>query len=160
MAENSTLTSLVYVSEARRPMDSDELTRLLGHIAPRNRLLGITGMLLYKDGCFIQALEGPDLAVQGTLARIRQDRRHQGVVVLQEGPVFERQFPRWSMGFQDLNEQAIDFAPTGTAASYTDFLQSPQGTEEWSAGDGHARLLMRAFRNVTAGFALPQSRGR
>ena len=160
MAKDTALTSIVYVSEARRPMDSGDLTRLLGQIEPRNRMLGITGMLLYKDGCFIQAIEGPAPAVQGTLARIRMDRRHHGVVVLHQGPVVERQFPRWSMGFQDLNQQAVDAAPIGSSDSYTDFLHRSRNADEWSAGDGHARLLMRAFRNVAAGFALPQSRGR
>lgn len=160
MSAGSSLINLVYVSEARRPMRPQELHDLMAQIVPRNREQGITGMLLYKDGCFIQALEGRASAVHETLARIRQDRRHQGVVVFHEEALVERQFPGWWMGFQDLNAERSDAGAARSPTNLTDFLQGRRAEEEWSDGVGQARVLMRAFRHVSAGFALPQSRGR
>ena len=65
---------------------------------------GITGGLLFSEGCFAQVLEGPVDAVEGAFERIQCDDRHSDVTVLQVGPIATRDFPDWSMGF------------TGTAA--------------------------------------------
>ncbi len=163
MSDPSDLSSLVYVSEVRRPMSAAELVRLMEEIEPRNRSNGLTGMLLYKDGCFIQALEGPHQAVRATLERIRRDRRHRGLVVLQEQALAERQFPAWSMGFRNLNGAADDASDGPRPAAYSDFMQGGEPGAREVPGlvpAGAAGLLLRAFRQVSSSFALPQSRGR
>ena len=60
---------------------------------------GITGGLLFSEGCFAQVLEGPLDAVESAFERIQCDERHSDVTVLQSGPVATRNFPDWSMGF-------------------------------------------------------------
>jgi len=60
---------------------------------------GITGGLLFSDGCFAQVLEGPLDAVEGAFERIQCDERHSDVTVLQSGPIPARDFPDWSMAF-------------------------------------------------------------
>lgn len=60
---------------------------------------GITGGLLFSEGCFAQVLEGPADAVEGAFERIQCDDRHGNVTVLQVGPIMTRDFPDWSMGF-------------------------------------------------------------
>ena len=60
---------------------------------------GITGGLLFSEGCFAQVLEGPLDAVEGAFERIQCDERHGDVTVLQSGPITARDFPDWSMAF-------------------------------------------------------------
>ncbi|HSM42684.1 MAG TPA: BLUF domain-containing protein, partial [Afifellaceae bacterium] len=57
---------LVYVSAAHHLMGDDELTEILETSRARNAAAGITGMLLYKDGSFMQLLEGAKTNVLGT----------------------------------------------------------------------------------------------
>src|SRR4028118_630971 len=94
---------LVYVSSATRPFSGEDLRVLLETCRKNNAELGITGMLLYKDGNFMQVLEGDEEAVRGLHARIAADPRHRAEITLQEGFAEWRQFPDWSMGFRDLN---------------------------------------------------------
>ncbi len=56
--------SLTYVSSAVRPFAEDELADLLAVSRQNNARLGITGMLLYKDGNFMQVLEGEEAEVR------------------------------------------------------------------------------------------------
>lgn len=64
-----------------------------------NGRAGLTGGLLFTQGCFAQVLEGPIEQVMEAYERIQCDERHRDVTVLQAGPVAEREFASWSMGF-------------------------------------------------------------
>jgi len=85
--------SLVYVSSAVTPFSSSDLAALLTKCHERNTATGITGMLLYKDGNFMQVLEGEEPAVRTVYARIGKDPRHRGLITLLEGRQERRQFP-------------------------------------------------------------------
>jgi len=76
---------LVYVSSATLPFSGEDLRALLATCRENNAELGVTGMLLYKDGNFMQVLEGDEQAVRGLYARIAADPRHGGEITLQEG---------------------------------------------------------------------------
>src|SRR5687767_6279847 len=95
---------LVYVSSAINLFNSDELKDLLEISRRNNSALDITGMLLYRDGNFIQALEGDEQAVRALFEKISRDPRHKGIVTLVQGETPEREFPDWSMGFRNLND--------------------------------------------------------
>ncbi len=56
-------------------------------------------MLLFRNGYFLQLLEGPDQAVAPKKATIKHDDRHTKVTVLTEELIEERQFPEWTMGY-------------------------------------------------------------
>lgn len=99
---------LVYVSSASHLMAEAELTALLETSRRRNTEDGLSGMLLYKDGSFMQVLEGSESAVDQTFARIEQDSRHGGIIVLRQGETEARGFPDWSMGFRTVS--AADLA--------------------------------------------------
>ena len=60
---------------------------------------GVTGALLFSQGCFAQVLEGPLDAVERAFERIQCDERHSDVTVLQSEPITARDFPDWSMAF-------------------------------------------------------------
>lgn len=97
------LCVLAYVSSAVRPFSREALVALLEASRQRNATVGITGLLLYHDGNFMQALEGPRAAVRTLFDRIERDPRHRGTLVLLDQGRTERYFPEWAMGFRDLS---------------------------------------------------------
>lgn len=99
------LCQIVYVSSAVREMSETELADMLLSARLRNAASGITGMLVYAGGNFMQVLEGPPLEVRRTLTRIRRDPRHKGLMILLENNVPERYFPQWSMAFECLRHR-------------------------------------------------------
>jgi hypothetical protein len=65
----------------------------------RNMETGCSGALIYADRQFLQVLEGPADAVDETLARIMQDKRHENIRLVCRVPVQDRLFERWPMAF-------------------------------------------------------------
>ncbi|MEI6804565.1 MAG: BLUF domain-containing protein [Burkholderiales bacterium] len=96
------LIQLVYVSSMVGD-DESQLGAILEDAVKYNDKNGITGMLLYTRGNFIQVLEGPPDSVHHTYARICLDPRHQAVTFLSEAQVEQRHFPAWSMGYKRLS---------------------------------------------------------
>lgn len=114
MADDS-LVSLVYCSSATRPFGEQELAELLAVSRAGNTARGITGMLLYRDGEFVQILEGARSQVEELMQAIGRDERHTDVRVLLEEPLHERRFAEWTMGYQSLVP-----AEPGMASGYRD----------------------------------------
>ncbi|WP_157271024.1 BLUF domain-containing protein [Azohydromonas aeria] len=100
------LHRLVYISMASGlgPTPA-ELRALLAQSVRHNPAAGITGMLLYAHGGYMQLLEGEGAAVEGLFARIRRDPRHSRVTTLLHGPTEARSFPQWAMAFRRLDEE-------------------------------------------------------
>lgn len=97
-SENS-VRCLVCNSSARVMLTEGELFRILAVAVVRNKSNGITGILLYNEGVFLQVLEGPLEAVQETFRRNCCDIRHYGVRILLDKIVPTRSFDSWKMGF-------------------------------------------------------------
>jgi hypothetical protein len=92
------LIRLVYVSSASASFTPAELAELGRRAAARNAAEGINGMLLYHEGCIIQAIEGTEAAIDELMARLECDPRHYGMLVLLREPIEQRDFAGWSMG--------------------------------------------------------------
>lgn len=90
---------LVYVSTARLGLTDQDLEELLIQARDRNRKLGITGMLIFGAGNFIQALEGDEAAVRAVFASIVRDQRHSGIITMVEFTDTHRDFPDWGMAY-------------------------------------------------------------
>jgi hypothetical protein len=58
---------IVYASSALQPFTTSELQGLLEQARPKKSTLAVTGMLLYKDGNFMEVLEGEEEAVTNSL---------------------------------------------------------------------------------------------
>ena len=102
---------LVYTSMAVNALSGTELLAQLPLYREKNLRLGITGLLLYKQGEFMQALEGDEATVRSLFATIERDPRHERVHLLTTVAVPKRQFPHWSMGFKNLDEIDINTVP-------------------------------------------------
>ncbi len=132
------LFSLVYVSTATRPFSDAELLDLLRQSRARNATIGVTGMLLHKDGNFIQVIEGPEEQVRELFALISADPRHHGIIVLHEERIPARQFEHWSMSFVNLDAETVRDVP-----GFDDFLMRARRVERPSAD---CRVFLEMFR--------------
>ena len=101
------MLAIVYISSAVQPFSDVDLTALLKQSRAKNAALEITGILLYKDGDVMQLLEGPDEAVKKVAQTIYADRRHRGIIQLLERKISKREFPDWSMEFQNLGTSKV-----------------------------------------------------
>ena len=136
------LISLVYVSHATHPMTDDDLKQILETAQENNKKLDVSGMLLYREGFFIQALEGETSVVVALYDKIRQDPRHVTVTAIDTHPITERSFTGWSIGFNKLS----DSVPQGMdKASYTDVL-SNLTSEFFTEQPDRATMLLQSFR--------------
>lgn len=132
---------MIYVSSATHLFSKSELITLLAKSRENNMKLNITGMLLYKDGNFMQVLEGKEETVRSLYIKIASDPRHQGIITLLEGPLEERQFPDWSMGFSDLTEEEALSIP-----GYSKFLKTPLTEKEFSSNPSRCQELLLLFK--------------
>lgn len=100
----TSLHFLAYASSATHQYSAEELMDLLAVCRSNNVRDNLTGMLLYRGGNFLQALEGPGDAIQATMQRISRDPNHRSIVRLYEEQQGERIFGEWSMGFMDASK--------------------------------------------------------
>lgn len=121
------LFHLIYASSATRTMTSEDLLAILSKSHENNRRLGITGMLLYRGGNFLQVLEGEEKVIDERFNIIMQDPRHHQVTLLLKRPVTKRQFEQWEMGFTN-----IDTIDTSTLTGYTPYLNEPFSSKRFT----------------------------
>lgn len=114
-----------YVSRTREPMSSGELLDLLLECREKNKKRGITGMLLYGNGTFLQAIEGEDDLIDELVAKIKDDPRHEEIQMLHRRPIDAREYAEWSMGFELVSEADLsdveglaNFAPDDFTFEY------------------------------------------
>lgn len=135
------LVSLVYVSFASHEMTDGELQDLLKVAREKNAEIGVSGMLLYRDQYFIQALEGEEYVVDGIFNKIKHDERHRSVLVVAKTPIQERSFEQWSMGFNKVDPQEV--------SGFTDFLDKPFEHSYFQQHPTRAVALLEQFRDRT-----------
>jgi hypothetical protein len=92
------LVRLMYASRAVPAVDHEELLAILRKSKTNNTKDGVTGVLCFSEGIFLQVLEGGRNPVNRLYNRITHDARHTDVVLLNYEEVEERCFSGWSMG--------------------------------------------------------------
>lgn len=146
-ATSEELYSLVYSSFAITLFDDAELEALLAQSRAANAEAEITGVLLYRNGRFIQFLEGPEDHVRALIARIAADSRHGDVRVLVEGRPEARQFGEWTMGYEPVDQPQTP-APEGFRSTFDDLDDAED-----------ANAVLRATRELSLWFRARQARG-
>jgi hypothetical protein len=96
------LVRLMYVSRASDSVNQNELVAILRKSKANNVGTGITGVLCFSAGIFLQVLEGGRSQVSALYNKIATDPRHHDVVLLSFEEVGERSFASWSMGRANL----------------------------------------------------------
>jgi Sensors of blue-light using FAD len=95
---------LVYSSVATQEFWPEDLFALVEKTRQKNAARAITGMLLFHEGEFLQLLEGPEQAVRDCFAIIERDPRHTSIKVAMTSSPGQRDFPEWTMGFEQVEE--------------------------------------------------------
>jgi hypothetical protein len=134
---------LCYVSSAIKKFTQNELVELLTNAREKNARLGVTGMLLYDDGNFMQVLEGARETVKTLYDTITNDRRHHGNIVIDEDELAERQFSEWSMGFSNLTDPAVKAMP-----GFSEFMDRHLRADEFKSDTTGCRKLLSFFRKT------------
>jgi hypothetical protein len=137
----ASLFQIVYTSTATKSFDRAELMELLKGSVQRNTRAGITGLLLYKDGTFMQALEGETAVVIALFSKISHDSRHHHVIPLIHEPIEHRHFSSSAMAFRDLNTPELKNLP-----GYSEFLNAPLNGELLVKDIPACRRLLLLFK--------------
>jgi hypothetical protein len=132
--------SITYMSTEVAPFTRSQLYDLLTASRKKSARLGVTGLLLYKGGIFIQTIEGDDDAVTDLYESIRSDARHRDVTTVFSGRVPAAKFPNWTMGFRDLNLHAPEL-PSG----YSSLLNEPWSKATLNRSAADLRAFIGAF---------------
>ncbi|MBK1834105.1 BLUF domain-containing protein [Roseibacillus ishigakijimensis] len=69
----------------------------------RNPGAGIYGALFFHENRFLQAIEGPQPALEALMATLEEDPRHCDLVRVVDEPVERRSFEEWNMQTFDLS---------------------------------------------------------
>ncbi len=133
------LVQLIYVSDLIGDKES-EIPAILKSSVRNNSKDGITGMLLYAGGNFLQVLEGESDAVKATYDRICLDPRHRNTIVLTNEDVKERHFSNWSMGYRQLGPEHAAKLPR-----YAPYFQFGFDTSAIQAKPGVALEMLELF---------------
>jgi hypothetical protein len=91
------LVRLLYCSRAV-DTSPDAIESILTQSRQHNAMTGITGILCYGDGIFLQCIEGGRMQVSELYGTIQKDGRHKDVALLHYEEISERRFSGWSMG--------------------------------------------------------------
>ena len=132
---------LIYVSSATKLMDDDALLSLLQSARDENEQLGITGMLLYQDGNFMQMLEGKKQTVLGLYEKLKNDNRHKGILTILTGDIDERNYEDWSMGFLNMDK-------SGELSKYSDYINENLTLKSFNKDSQDAYVLMSVFKKT------------
>lgn len=97
------LVRLLYASRALNT-NPEAISTILAQSREFNPSCGITGILCYGGGIFLQAIEGGRDAVSELYGHIQRDARHKDVVLLQYEEITERRFSGWTMGQVNLQK--------------------------------------------------------
>ena len=97
------LVRLLYASRAVDPSPAT-IEAILAQSRQYNPPSGITGILCYGGGIFLQAIEGGRSAVNTLYGHILRDKRHTDVELLTYEEISERRFGGWTMGQVNLNK--------------------------------------------------------
>ena len=132
------MIQLIYRSAARAAFSQKGLADLLTRARSSNAEHGLTGMLLYDDGSFLQAIEGERESLLVLYARILLDPRHTDITKLLEREIDERQFGDWQMGFVSV---------TGVGAAIPGYSEFLRGGSATASSGGQALKVLSQFRD-------------
>jgi uncharacterized membrane protein (DUF373 family) len=135
------LIQVSYISSAASPMSTQDLSRLLEECREYNAAHGVTGMLLYSNGTFVQVLEGEARTIDELLDRIEEDPRHTGIRLLERKPIEHREYAGWNMGFKRLGDKDLRHIE-----GLDDFSASDFNADYLGAQAGAVQALMNHFR--------------
>lgn len=135
---------LIYISGETMMLTQAVLEDILTKAREKNSGLGVTGLLLHKDGNFLQVLEGEEQTVRTLFEEIRRDPRHRRVACVLEETVEERDFKDWSMAFRRLD------ADTEVPSGFSNLLVIPWDQLDLAKYSATIGNFIKLFKQATA----------
>jgi hypothetical protein len=126
-------------------MSPDDLQQLHAESNRKNQPIGVTGILLYSSGYFIQLLEGQETILETLYHKITQDERHRNVQCLFSRQQYERLFSSWNMGMLNL-----DTGPELNRVKMLNLLTRYRKFGPNAESQSLAIEMLREFRNQLA----------
>ena len=147
------LHALMYSSIADPKLKRDDIDLLVNAARRRNAEQGITGLLVYQQGCFLQILEGDRKKLSHLFEqKLLRDPRHSAVRLFHDEALSERQFRFWHLAFSDLGEQT-----TRISLPYRERLKSERGLYELNTNTAMALALVRQIHRRVLCAQKPES---
>jgi hypothetical protein len=141
--------SLSYISDAVGATGVEEEAEMVRAILRTSRLSnqanGITGLLAYAHGVFLQVIEGEEAVVEALFSRILTDPRHNNTQVLHRGEISERIYADWGMG------SAFRLGTVSDHAARIAFLRSRFGKDRLASSADYFRYLLTPSRHNKLG---------
>jgi hypothetical protein len=134
---------LIYVSTATNPLSDEQLDQILAKSRINNLAKGITGILLYKEGSFMQFLEGPKEAVLSLTNTIKSDPRNHGLIVVHQEEHSGREFNNWAMAFKKINSTTSLEVP-----GYSDYIDLPFTSETFLMNPTKTLEVLLGFKKI------------
>ena len=138
------LYQLVYTSARNAKCDENEITSIVAACQRNNPGKDITGVLLYSDNRFLQYLEGDVNEIRKLFELIQKDPRHSGVMERAFGPITERRFPSWHMGYKNVDKE-LAYHTNISKADQQVFAEMIEGKSDYSD---------RAYRDLSLFFKM------
>lgn len=90
--------AICFISNAPFLLDESELHLLFDYVIKTNSEKNITGFLIYKEGTFLQLLEGSEYEISRLFDSISLDPRHNHVTKMLDRPIERRIFQKFEAG--------------------------------------------------------------
>ncbi|QDL53771.1 BLUF domain-containing protein [Rhodoferax aquaticus] len=133
------MIQIIYLSDLANHAEA-ELEPIHASAVKHNRANGVTGMLLYTKGRFMQVIEGPAEAVRVTYSRIALDKRHHNIQLMAEEKITQRHFAKWSMGMRLVGDEDLAEYP-----QYEPYFKFGFDVAAIRARPGMALAMLQAF---------------
>lgn len=136
---------IVYISSAVLGLSENDIVSIVRNSQKSNKESGITGILLYSHGNFMQLIEGDDVAVELLYKKISKDRRHTNISLLYKEKITHSLFSGWLMGYKNLdNMKKFD------EASDSKFSNEDLNFENHIRNPHRALQFLEVFKNISA----------
>ncbi len=131
--EKSALIQLVYISNltVKGRLNTFVFEEVESEASANNKQQGITGILCYGNGQFMQCIEGTKAEVLALQKRIFADKRHKNTTVLSVKAIDKRNFNDWRMRLMFLERWLWSPATKKQAENLSPFL--PFTPHKWTS---------------------------
>tara|TARA_R110002049_G_scaffold70894_2_gene182948 strand:+ start:1465 stop:1881 length:417 start_codon:yes stop_codon:yes gene_type:complete len=105
------LHQIIYTSQASEQFNKRNLLDLLHTSRGYNTIDNISGLLMHRNGYFLQIIEGEQDVVENLFQRLSNDTRHKNIKMILDRTVESRLFSNWAMGCADFDEPELSMLP-------------------------------------------------
>lgn len=121
--KNELYYQMIYFSTAIIGLTIEDVEEIVRISSRNNAKRGVTGLLLFHEGRFLQILEGAEEVVDQLFEKIEEDERHTQIDVILTLQSRTRLFSQWSMGLkhlsvEDINQLDTEFTTSGIKSKF------------------------------------------